>query len=278
MLRISSLDQIQDEIKRIRDQKKGYFTNLYLDLEKFNLWIQLDLLFYLTSDESIIFIRKNSSFFNVYYCTSSIEGLNKLIVSLNKQHCDKIFIFDIIGQHDSLSETINVFNNHGFSNYTLLNRMSRLNGSVNEYVENNSIRIATPTDLINIKTLLFQYFDEYAEQLPLDEELIAWIRKEHILLYVENEQIIGFVIYDIIGITSYLRYWFVHPLHRNKKVGSNLLRRFFYESRTTKRQLFWVIKSNENAIIRYQHYGFIKENLVDFVLINTNKYYEDKSY
>ena len=66
--------------------------------------------------------------------------------------------------------------------------------------------------------------------------------------------------------THYLRYWFTHPDFRDKKVGSRLLRRFFEEGRDTKRQLFWVIRSNENAIKRYRHYGFAEENMFDFVM------------
>ena len=58
----------------------------------------------------------------------------------------------------------------------------------------------------------------------------------------------------------------LHPDYRDKKVGSRLLRRFFEEGKDTKRQLFWVIRTNENAIKRYKHYGFNEENMFDFVM------------
>ena len=74
--------------------------------------------------------------------------------------------------------------------------------------------------------------------------------------------------------TLYLRYWFTHPDFRDRKVGSRLLRRFFEEGKDTKRQLFWVIRSNKNAIKRYRHYGFKEENMLDFVL--RNNYFEKK--
>ncbi|MBA4320402.1 MAG: N-acetyltransferase, partial [Flavobacterium sp.] len=46
------------------------------------------------------------------------------------------------------------------------------------------------------------------------------------------------------------------------------------KGRNTKRQLFWVIKSNENAIKRYLHYGFKEEKMYNFVMINKNIRYE----
>lgn len=278
MKRISSIDQIHYAIKRVRDLKKGYLTNLFLDPEKLDLWIDQELLYSLSYEDSEIFFKKNESFFNVFYCTSNIENLNKTVDFLKLNYDDLHLVFDIVGSETSLKDTIHVFNSNGFKLYTSLTRMSRINCVDQNYEVSSAIHFASDKDLITIRTLLYRYFDEYAEQLPLDKEIEGWIEKKQLLLFKENEQILGFVIFDIIGITSYLRYWFVHPQHRNKKVGSSLLRRYFYESKETKRQLFWVIKNNENAIIRYQHYGFTKENLVDYVFINIDKQYEDRNY
>ena len=74
-----------------------------------------------------------------------------------------------------------------------------------------------------------------------------------------------FLIYELNATTLYLRYWFTHPDYRDTKVGSRLLRRFFEEGKDTKRQLFWVIRTNENAIVRYRPYGFAEENMFDYV-------------
>ena len=55
------------------------------------------------------------------------------------------------------------------------------------------------------------------------------------------------------------------------------IKKYFSDSRGAKRQLFWVIKLNENAIKRYRHYGFKSENLFDVVLTNKKVCYEAKS-
>ena len=91
---------------------------------------------------------------------------------------------------------------------------------------------------------------------------------------VLNQKIVGFIIYDLYSTTLYLRYWFVDPLHRNLKIGSKLFREFRNRGKNTSRQLFWVIRSNQNAIKRYLHYGFKEENMYNYVLINNNENYE----
>ena len=139
-----------------------------------------------------------------------------------------------------------------------------------------SLKVAGRQHADSIFHLLNTYFDPVAEQLPSQEEILAWIDQGNISIFEENKEILGFVIYNLIGLTSYLRYWFVHPQHRDKKIGSVLLNKFFSASKEAKRQLFWVIQSNDNAIKRYKHYGFEPENLVDSVMTNKNIHYEAK--
>ena len=96
-------------------------------------------------------------------------------------------------------------------------------------------------------------------KMPAEYNVLIFIPK------IENK-IAGFLIYELTTTTLYLRYWFTHPDYRDRKVGSRLLRRFFEEGKDTKRQLFWVIRTNENAIVRYRHYGFVEENMFDYVM------------
>jgi GNAT superfamily N-acetyltransferase len=86
--------------------------------------------------------------------------------------------------------------------------------------------------------------------------------------------IAGFIIYQLVGVTLYLRYWFVSPLFRDRKFGSKLFNYFLLKGKDSKRQLFWVIQTNENAISRYKHYGFKEEKIYNFVLTNKNIKYE----
>ena len=277
MIRIDSVQQVQEAIKRVRDFKKGYYTNFFIDFARLDLWIKHDLLYFLDLNSTIFFFKKNSSFYNVYYSSISLESLSESLYKTKSFYSNDIFVYDIVGEKNKLIDQVKVFNANGFNLYTSLIRMSRLIENNQEKINNYGLKYAKQTDLTEVYKLLYEYFDIYAEQLPEIYDLKNWIINNHILIYLENVTIIGFLIFDLVGKTSYLRYWFVHPKHRNKKVGSSLLKWYFYESNNTKRQHFWVIESNENAIKRYRHYGFKKENLKDYVFININKHYEGES-
>ena len=54
-----------------------------------------------------------------------------------------------------------------------------------------------------------------------------------------------------------------------------LFNEFLSRGKNTQRQLFWVIKTNQNAIKRYRHYGFEKEKMSNFILTNKNLSYEE---
>ena len=183
-----------------------------------------------------------------------------------KEHDQPFLVVDIVGG-DSVLSCKQLFVDKGFEEHTTLVRMSRVGGpSVHERVP-GVVSEATDQDISSILDLYHQYFDPYSEQIPLQEELVQWVSSKSILVSRVGEKVVGFLIYELIGVTLYLRYWFVHPDYRDCKIGASLFREFFYRGKMTKRQLFWVITSNENAIKRYMHYGFSQEKMFDHVLI-----------
>lgn len=276
MTGVATLDTVLEAIKKTKDSQKGFLTNLFLDIPKTELWIKLNLLDYEEIGETIFICKKNSGFRNLFFLTTHLTSLKKDINNFLKKYANELFVIDVVGFGNNVSDIKGILVEEGFYNYTSLVRMSKV--SLDNYAENISNPLLNYADKekgIEVHNLLQTYFDPYAEQLPLIEEIYNWTDKNGIVVYSEiKETIQGFLIFDLIGQTSYLRYWFVHPDHREKKIGSTLLRNFFAESKDTKRQIFWVIDSNVNAIKRYEHYGFKKEPLFDCIMINKNICYE----
>jgi ribosomal protein S18 acetylase RimI-like enzyme len=278
MIPVVSTKSILDLIGRVKSRNKGYITNFYLDVPKVELWMKLNILDHEIIGETVFLCKKNLDFSNLYFISNDIDGLNRDFNIFTHAHQEEIFVIDLIGRETDLINVKTIFEINGYSTYTSLVRMNKINiDSSIEERESNNIIYADLVQSRSVFGLLQEYFDPYAEQLPLMEEIEEWAKNKRILLYTDNITIQGFLIYELIGITSYLRYWFVHPDHRDKKIGSALLRRFFSEGKNSKRQIFWVIESNDNAIKRYEHYGFKKEGLLDCIMININKSYEGKN-
>ena len=280
MILVSSIEVIQKLIKKVRDHKKDYFTNFFFDIPKLELWIKLSLIEYEETDETVLFCKKNCGFKNLYFCTTTLEILKRNIALFISNHNDEIFVVDIVVNGTSFLGFKDGFFSNGFYLYTSLVRMSRTSNELSNKVLNTKcISIANKDNGLEVLKLLHKYFDIYAEQLPLIEDINRWVEKKGILIYSDDYTTLqGFLIFELIGQTSYLRYWFVHPDYRDKKIGSALLGSFFKESLNNKRQIFWVIESNINAIKRYEHYGFKKEDLFDYVMINKDITYAEKNY
>jgi ribosomal protein S18 acetylase RimI-like enzyme len=276
MNEIHSIEQILPLINSVKKGSKDFFTNFFYDPTKLNLWINKRILFYTIIDKSVVLFKKNDSFFNVFLCVNNFDEFHNLLLKIRNYYPDEKLVTDIVEKEPRLGQVSDILEKGGFYKYTSLVRMSRLLSHTGVGSNEPNVNYANRINLVQINTLLYTYFDALAEQLPLIEELEEFITNKKVLVITEDSEVIGFVIFDIIGVTSYLRYWFVHPEHRNKKVGSALLRKFFSESSNTKRQLFWVIEENENAIIRYKQYGFIPESLKDIVFINQNVKYESR--
>jgi len=52
-------------------------------------------------------------------------------------------------------------------------------------------------------------------------------------------------------------------------LGSVLMRHYFSGQQAVRRFMLWVTAANENALQKYQHYGYAPDGLVDYVLANS---------
>lgn len=269
MEKVKSIEQIRELIAKVREKKFGFITNFYLDDFKHKIWINNNVFFFKWINNTLFFMKKNRTFYNVFYASTDLENFSKDISIFQMQHKEGGIVFDIVGRNEQCLSLVKMFQEQGFHETCLLVRMSRLTETTNYLLDDNdNVLSATENDVKNVYNLLRQYFEEETEQIPFFEEIEEYAKQGHILVCREGDQLAGFLIYEINASTLYLRYWFTHPKFRDKKIGSRLLHRFFEEGKNTKRQLLWVIQSNENAVKRYHHYGFKEENMFDHVMIN----------
>lgn len=253
--------------------RKKSITNFFLQEEDCLTLIRDKVLFQYQTGEVVFLIRKNSVHSNIYFYASSFESLNVSLPDLLSHAPAGNLVIDIVAREEK-PELLEVLQNHGFALYTSLVRMSapRESMKVSEEGKQASTKEAEISLIPDIHKLLHTYFNPLSEQLPTIEKLEAWAAAKSLLVCEINGQTAGFIIYEINGQTQYLRYWFVHPEFRNRKVGSALFRHFLAKGKDSVRKIFWVVRSNDNAIKRYKHYGFLEENMFNFVMINRQEH------
>lgn len=277
MDRIFSIDEIMKQMTTIRNLQKGYVSNFFLDETKHTLWIEKEILYKETIGETFFVVKCNECFWNVFYITTTIDSLKNDFEIFKSQHQDRVLMVDVVNRKELCEEVASSLAAIGLSNYCKLVRMSKKVSSLDEFPLNEVV-YASKEDAVEIHNQLNLFFDERAEQLPFLEELKSLAERHLILVLKKHNKIAGFVIFELNKLSLYLRYWFVHPENRNLGLGSKLLSRFFWEGRNTKRAQHWVICSNENALKRYHHYGYVEENLYDYILTNKGDFYEGKNH
>ncbi|MDR1632725.1 MAG: GNAT family N-acetyltransferase [Dysgonamonadaceae bacterium] len=265
MDKIQDYNQIRNAIAAVKAHRKGLLTNFFIGESRCNLLITKGLLHIVDFNQCVFILHEDHHFYHIYYISTDIDALSESFEKIFSQYQSFIWVIDIIGIDNHLLSSL--CEQHGFEKYVSLTRMSRIKNISLSQESDSRVKYATIAEEEQIVELLENHFDKYSEQIPVREEITEWIKGNRIITITEQSRVIGFIIFEINGVTSFLRYWFTHPEYRDRKIGSALLRRFFHECRYTKRQLFWVIDTNNNAIARYKHYGFEFEQMYDQVMI-----------
>ena len=272
---VTHISAVTNAYNYAKGYKKGFITNCFITIKQFNKLISNGKLHEITIGEVVFLLKKNEGFSNLYYYAASIDQLDQALPLLLPIIAKETVMVDLVTKNELCLEKT-VFEKNHFNIYSSLIRMSSLGNKFQKKLLNTSkVRNATTDDLTVLDVMIKSYFDPRAEQLPEMDDLSEWIRNDSIILFEDQKKIIGFIIYDLNASTLYLRYWFVHPDFRDLKIGSKLFNEFLSRGKNTQRQLFWVIKTNQNAIRRYRHYGFKEEKIRNFILTNKNIKYEE---
>lgn len=267
---VQSFAEIQQKIAGIRNQRKGFVSNFYPDEFRNNLWISKQQLMMEETEECVLLLFNEPSFSALYYVATTNAVLSVAISKFIADD-DRCIVTDLVGMSEQVSPLMELFRDCGFEVRRSLTRMSCL-GVGDEFRQNTEkVRLAVRSDVTELHRLLMDYFDPLSEQLPSEEELDRYIENSGIYVYPIDDKIAGFIIFELTKASFYLRHWFTHPDYRNRGVGSDLYKKVMYQSGNIRRQMLWVVDDNENAIKRYEHYGYRMEKLHDKVMMYNNQ-------
>lgn len=262
MITIKSFEEVRNCINRVRSLRKGFITNFFPEQRKVEIWTNHFLLFAKEIEEATLFIKQDEGFKYLFYCATNKKSLIEVLCSLPSN--EKYVVNQIVDSRTDAS-LIESFISSGYVVRKSLVRMSKINKEA-ELAESDSDFDAKAEDIHILNSMLHQYFDKYAEQLPSEEEMKDFLEAKHAIVHRINNQIAGLILYDQTPSTLYLRYWLVNPEFRNQGVGSILIREYNRRGASCKRHMLWVVEDNDNAIKRYKHYGYKNEKMKDYVL------------
>ena len=130
------------------------------------------------------------------------------------------------------------------------------------------ILLAVKGDAQEILAQLEDFFDPYADQLPLHEEIEAAIDARQIVTLKRDGKVAAFVHFETQGVASTVRYWMVARPFRGQGLGETVLRHYLSSHPAVRRFTLWVNATNQNALRKYERFGYAPDGLADHVLIN----------
>lgn len=152
---------------------------------------------------------------------------------------------------------------YNFRNYT---RMFQVGRPLISDLDSSIIETPVEDDLYEIKRILEQNFDIYSERIPEINELKKLANSTYLIR--QMNEIAALLVSEKKGKTEELRYWLVLPKFRSMGYGGILMKYFLNLNNDTLRYTLWVDIKNQNAIEKYEHYGFKRDKIINKIILN----------
>jgi GNAT superfamily N-acetyltransferase len=259
---------VLEAIQKIKAGASAFCTNFFPVQAKLENWVAHNELMVETRDGVTFFLRKDRDFSHLYFCAANPSAFGRELAQLSSGTTEKLAT-DLVGAEASLTELLTLAQQCGFRPYSRLVRLARVASAVAPSTQSAApIEFAAEGDGPAILKLIEHSFDRFADNLPAPYEIAAAIAARQIFVITQNGAIAALLFFETQGLTSTIRYWLVAPQFHARGFGSALIRHYFMTQPAVRRFILWVTATNENAIQKYQHYGYAPDGLVDHVLVS----------
>ncbi len=253
MNKINSSLELSEIIKIAKAEGRTKVSNYFPNPTTYTGWINRGELSVHSGSNSDFLVHNRANYREIIFFSKDYEEL-KQDLDILLENLEKPAVIEIISKGE-VQKRIPI--------NAVLKRMMRI-GQPESNPVSPKIKILGMEDISAIMDIFKHNFHAALERVPDIEEIKDLIAKDTIHVYkTDDENIAGFIVYELTGSSIHLRYWWVDTGMRNKGIGSALINSFFNVGKATKRQYLWVFDDNENAIKRYRHFGFEFDGMQD---------------
>lgn len=265
---VRSRAELMDALEQVRRVGRTPLTNWFAAPERIDSWIGRESLSFMQGERAMLILRRDAGFYRVYHFAADFEALAAVLGSPSWEHtANRVLTADLIGRPPDLDRVAMIYRESGFADHNLLVRMIRMATPEEVAASESDVEFARPADVVAVAAFLDRHLDPYTDQIPDEGEIRRAIAHASLILVRRGESVAGLLLFESIGLTSHLRYWYVDDEARNQGIGARLIRRFFRLCSGSKRLILWVVSENADAIAKYRYYGFRPELLVDRIMI-----------
>lgn len=267
---VNSADQVFEAVGRVKANAPAFCTNFFPVQSKLERWIWNAELSLQVCDSAAFFLRRDRDFWRLYFCAARADALQSEIGTLSVLRSEPV-VLDVLGKESALASWGDCFAPAGLRPYSRLQRMGRIpapGSPIAEAPAEVSVTAASTGDAVSILALLEDLFDQFADQLPELHEIEAAIGNQQVLTVKSNGSLAAALFFETQGLTSSIRFWAVSKQFQSRHFGAALMRTYFSLHHAVRRFNLWVAVDNQNAVQKYQHYGYSADGLLDLILVN----------
>jgi GNAT superfamily N-acetyltransferase len=281
MTPVMKVEQVLEAMQQIKSRATAFCTNFFPAQPKLQSWIDHRNLASKTAGGAAFFLRRDRDFQHLYFCAADPATLERELNALPEIKNGRLAA-DLIGPESAISPLIQLLQKIGFNPHARLLRLACAPPRMEENspgvgstfgsspaVEGGAgVILAAKDDAFDILKLIESAFDPYADQLPALYEIEAAIANRQIAVVKHEGKVAAALFFETQGFTSVVRYWVVAEPFRSHRFGSLLIRHYFKNHETVRRFILWVTATNQDALSKYEHYGYKPDGLLDQVMVN----------
>jgi GNAT superfamily N-acetyltransferase len=267
---LRSACQYEAALKRLKTGATAFTTNCFATPKQIGECAERGALSSISTSGAFLLLRRSRHVIHLSHVAADQQSLMDALLLLDELTVAEPIVADLVGQPADVEQIANSYALRGFSLYRELARMTRI-GSVGDdrTLPEMAVHRAVHSEAAGVLAFLERLLDPLAEQIPELEDMESAADRGQILVAANGNVVEGVLIFQTIGFSTTLRYWFVEPKARSRGIGAVLMRSFLKQVTGSKRIVLWVFSDNADVIAKYEHYGFRRENLVDQIMLKS---------
>lgn len=240
---------------------KEILTNNYIFPDTYDALVNSKKLTFVEKNDNLVLLVDKEDFYQLFY------HLNNLAEPFHLNP-DKAVMMEIIyrGDNNKPLNIIDYWEKSGFILHIIRDQMSGMYSSLSLPSENLNgvvIRYAQSVDEGEfVRDLIKQTFDKYSGDILTLDEIMNFITNRNILCAYFDNQLCGFLQFEIKNNVVWIGHIAVASNFRGKGIAKELVRSYIKDNaiKPNTRFQLWVMQQNSGAIDLYRKFGFVYAN------------------
>ncbi|MCM1157868.1 MAG: GNAT family N-acetyltransferase [Bacteroidales bacterium] len=236
------------------------FSNCYFSVQELqDKWQRQKITAY-EAEETLLLVEKEERLNSLYYLSSSWDWF--LYGEEIKEKYQPL-VLSLVQRTESVEEL--PFLDKGYAVYKTYQRLRRTENPLCR--ETGETDYCAEKDRGRLREMMDNTFDVFSDHIPTDEELDIWIKNDNIICMRIDGTVVGFIIFEDKGKTSYIRMVCIDREHRGNGMGNRLMDIYFRIHQDYKSFTLWYDMQNTAAYALYHRWGYEKENMYNLIFV-----------